>query len=555
MEKIWLKNYEKGIPAEINPDILQSLNELLEQSCARFALNNAFSNMGHAITYTQLEQQTRIFAAFLQGHLKITKGARIALMMPNILQYPIAMFGILRAGAVVVNVNPLYTPDELRHQLIDSGSECIIVLDSFAYTVEQALLASNTQLKYVVVTKIGDTFPKVKSWLINFVAKYIKKVVPDWNIPRAISYSKAMTIGKSLINQYANPNLQGNDIAYLQYTGGTTGISKGAILTHRNMIANLEQVGVWISSMIREGKDTIITALPMYHIFSLTANCLTFMRMGAVNVLITNPRDIDGFVKELSKCKFNILTGVNTLFNALLNDKEFETLDFSHLRISLGGGMAITEKVAEKWQLITKHPLLEAYGLTETAPAVCMNPINLSSYNGTIGLPIPSTEISIRDSNNKELAVNEIGELWVRGPQVMQGYWNKQEETANVLSQDGWLRTGDIAVINEDGFIRIVDRKKDMILVSGFNVYPNEVEAVISSLEEVLEVAVVGIANDVKGEQVKAFVVRKGDSLTKDYIIQYCRGRLTPYKVPKIIEFLDELPKSSVGKILRRALK
>lgn len=549
MEKVWLQSYQEGVPQDINPDKYQSLSEMFEVACKNYAKKDAFVNMGTRLSFESLEAQSRHFAAYCQEILKLQKGDRIALMMPNLLQYPITLFGALRAGLVVVNVNPLYTARELERQLKDSGAKAIVVIENFADTVAFVLKACD--VKHVIVSKIGDCHSFPKSYIINSVVKYIKKMLPKWTIPGHIALSEVLKKGKTL--KYQNPKLIGEDIAFLQYTGGTTGIAKGAILTHRNMVANLEQAIAWVKPVLQPGREIIITALPLYHIFSLTANCLTFLELGALNVLITNPRDITGFIKELKKYRFTTITGVNTLFNALLNNQNFASIDFSALNIVLGGGMSVQASVAERWQQVTGVPLLEAYGLTEACPAVCINPMNLQHFNGSVGLPISSTEISVRDNEGQELPINTPGELWVKGPQVMKGYWNKKEETEQTL-QNGWLRTGDIVTVNEQGFVKIVDRQKDMIVVSGFNVYPNEVEDVLASLPGIKEVAVVGVLSE-SGEKVKAFVVKSDPNLTVEKIIDYCRAQLTAYKIPKEIEFRDELPKTNVGKILRRALK
>jgi long-chain acyl-CoA synthetase len=549
MDKIWLKYYQLGVPAEIDPDKYRSLNEVFEETCKKYKDRLAFINMKKALTFAELEEKSRAFAAYLQIILGMKKGARLALMMPNLLQYPVALFGALRAGLVVVNVNPLYTPRELEIQLKDSGSQAIVVLANFANALEKIL--DKVPIKHVIVTEIGDMLSPIPSYVVNWVVKYIKRMVPKWTIKYHIPFKKAIRVGEKL--NYQKPIVVSEDIAFLQYTGGTTGLAKGAILTHRNMVANLMQASAWVAPMVKCGEEIIITALPMYHIFSLMANCLTFMYLGALNVLITNPRDTSSFIKILNRYSFNAITGVNTLFNALLHRKEFEKLDFSSLRIALGGGMAVQRAVAERWKAVTRTPLLEAYGLTETSPAVCINPLNLLEYNGSIGLPVPSTDVSIRDEKGLELDFNEIGELWVRGPQVMKGYWQKPEETKAVL-HDGWLQTGDIATIDEQGYIRIIDRKKDMIIVSGFNVYPNEIESVIAMMHEVAEVAVVGVPAE-DGEKVKAFIVKRDPTLTKEAVIEYAGTQLTGYKIPKEIEFRAELPKSNVGKILRYVLR
>lgn len=551
MEKLWLKSYPADVPADINPDEYPSIIELFEEAVQRYSDRRAFTNMGVSITYKELDQLSRDFAAYLQHKLQLKPGTRIAIMSPNLLQYPVALFGVLRAGMVVANVNPLYTPRELKHQLNDSGAEVIVIVENFAHTLEKVI--QDTGVQHVITTKIGDMFPAVKGWLVNTVVKYLKKGVPDFSLPDAISFKDVLAEGKHM--SYKKPEINGYDIAFLQYTGGTTGVAKGAVLTHRNMVGNVMQASAVINPIFGHEPEIIITALPLYHIFSLTANCLTFMYNGGENVLITNPRDMKGFVKELQKHEFTALTGVNTLFNGLLNTPGFAELDFTHFKLALGGGMAVQRAVAEKWQQVTGRPLLEAYGLTETAPAVSINPLNLKEYNGTIGLPVPSTEVSIRDEDGKELDVNEPGELCVRGPQVMRGYYQRPTETAKVLSEDGWLKTGDVATIDEQGFLRIVDRKKDMILVSGFNVYPNEIEDVVAAHPGVLEVAAVGVPDESSGEVVKVFVVRKDSMLNEDELKNYCRENLTGYKVPKLIEFRDELPKTNVGKILRRELR
>ena len=487
----------------------------------------------------------------LQGELGLGPGARVALMMPNCLQYPVAMFGVLRAGLTVVNVNPLYTARELEHQLKDAGCEAIVIVENFAHTLQDVL--PSTPVRYVVTTGLGDLLGFPKSLLVNFVVRHVKKMVPAWSLPGSIAFREALAKGAA--HPLRPVTLGHEDLAFLQYTGGTTGVAKGAMLTHGNIVANLQQAHAWIGPYVREGEELIVTALPLYHIFSLTANCLTFFKIGAKNLLITNPRDIPGFIAELAKVRFTAITGVNTLFNALLNHPDFEKLDFSSLRLALGGGMAVQQAVAERWKAVTGRPLAEAYGLTETSPAVCINPLDLPAFNHSIGLPISSTEISLRDDEGYEVPVGEPGELCVKGPQVMKGYYNRPEDTARVFTRDGYLRTGDVAVIAPDGYVRIVDRKKDMILVSGFNVYPNEVEDVVASHPGVLEVAALGVPDERSGEAVKIFVVRKDPTLTAEALIAHCRQGLTGYKVPHYVEFREELPKSNVGKILRRALR
>lgn len=550
MEKIWLKSYPQGIPAEINPDAYKSLVEVFDKSCQQHRDLNAFYNLGVMLTYRKLDEHSRNFAAYLQADLKVKKGDRLAIMLPNILQYPVVLLGALRAGLIIVNVNPLYTPDELSHQINDSGAETIVTLDSFAETVEKAL-PRMPQLKNIIVTHLGDLFPLIKALMVNFALKCIYKKIPNWTIPKAILFKEALSKGKQLT--YTPVLLNHDDIAFLQYTGGTTGISKGAVLTHRNLISNIEQADAWFQN--RLDAEIIITALPLYHIFSLTANCLYFMKIGGLNVLITNPRDIPSMVNDMRKFKFSAITGVNTLFNSLLKNADFASLDFSHLRLVLGGGMAVQEVVAKKWQEITHTTLLEAYGLTETSPCVTINPMNLKKFNGSVGLPVSSTLVTILDLNDDELPVNQEGELAVKGPQVMKGYWNSPAETAKVFTKEGWLRTGDIATIDEKGFVRLLERKKDMILVSGFNVYPNEIEDVIIKLPGVREVAVIGVKYEGSGEVPKAFIVKDDPNLTAEQIIKHCREHLTSYKIPKQIEFVNDLPKSNVGKILKRALR
>ena len=551
MDKIWLQSYPPGVPAEIDLEEFASVGELFERSCGKYGDRGAFLNMGKSLSYAELERLSGHFGAYLQQVLKLPPGSRVALMMPNVLQYPIAMFGALRAGYTVVNCNPLYTARELEHQLKDSGAEAIVIVENFVHTLQEAL--PRTAIRQVLVTGLGDQLGFLKGLLVNLVVRHVKKMVPPWSVPGHIRFSDALSQGAA--HRLEPVKVTHEDIAFLQYTGGTTGVAKGAMLTHRNIIANLQQAHAWIKPFLHEGEEVIITALPLYHIFSLTANCLTFFKIGATNVLITNPRDIPGFVEELGKHRFTAITGVNTLFNALLHNAEFAKLDFSALRISLGGGMAVQQAVAEKWAAVTGKPLVEAYGLTETSPAVCINPLDLPAFNHSIGLPISSTEVVVRDDDGIDLPVGQPGELCVRGPQVMKGYWNRPDETARAIMQDGFLKTGDVAVMDEKGFLRIVDRKKDMILISGFNVYPNEVEDVVVSHPGVIEAAVIGVPDERSGEAVKAFVVRKDPNLTKEALIAYCRENLTAYKVPHLIEFRDELPKTNVGKILRRALR
>lgn len=552
MDKPWLKSYQPSTPAEIDGDAYNSVVEIFLEATERFADNPSFQNFGTTISYTELEKQSRDFAAWCQHEAGLQKGDRIAIMMPNLLQYPIALFGALRAGLVVVNTNPLYTDRELEHQLTDSGAKAIVVVEAFAHTVADVI--DKTQIETVIVTRFGDMLDFPKSFLINFVLKYVKKMVPAFSLPGSHSMKRVLADGASLPD--ADAVVGRDDLAFLQYTGGTTGVAKGAMITHKNMVSNILQASAWISATEHEVENKIIvTALPLYHIFALTANCLTYMKLGAMNLLITNPRDMPGFVKELSKVKFTAITGVNTLFNALLNTKGFDQLDFSHLRLTLGGGMAVQKSVAEQWKSVTGNVLIEAYGLTETSPAACINPMNLQDYNGTIGLPLPSTEASIRDEDNKALPFGEAGELCIRGPQVMKGYWQRPDETANTIDSEGWLHTGDVGVMDEQGFVKIVDRLKDMILVSGFNVYPNEVEGVIAAHPGVLEVGAIGVPDDHSGEIVKVVIVKNDPALTEADIKAHCKEELTGYKRPKIIQFVDELPKTNVGKILRRELR
>jgi long-chain acyl-CoA synthetase len=551
MERIWLKNYPKGVPAEIDPDAYPSVVAILEQSLQRYPQRPAFANMGRELSFTELDKLTRDLAAFLQQEVGLVKGDRVAVMMPNLLQNAVAIFGALRAGCAVVNTNPLYTARELRHQLADSGARAIVIVENFAGTLQKVL--PDTAIETVITTRIGDLLGFPKGGIVNFVVKHVKKMVPAWDIPGAIPFPQALERGADC--GFERPDIGPEDLAFLQYTGGTTGVAKGAMLTNRNMVANVQQASACIAPFTREGEEIIVTALPLYHIFSLTANCLTFMKIGGLNYLITNPRDIKGFVKELRHLPFTAFTGVNTLFNALLHNEDFASIDFSHLHITLGGGMQVQESVARRWKQITGCTLVEAYGLTETSPAAAINPMDLVEYNGSIGLPVPSTDLVIKNDEGETIAVGEIGEICIKGPQVMKGYWNRPEETANVFTEDGYLRTGDIATMDEGGFVRIVDRKKDMILVSGFNVYPNEVESVVAAHPGVLEVGAIGVPDPERGEIVKVVVVKKDPAITEQEIIEHCRRELTAYKVPKIVEFRDALPKTPVGKILRRELR
>jgi len=552
VEKIWLKSYPPGVPAEINPDAYQSIVEVFERSWRQHGSRPAFYNLGITLTYDKLDKLSRDVAAYFQQILQLKKGSRVAIMLPNILQYPVVMLGAMRAGLIVVNVNPLYTPDELVHQLNDSGAETLVVIANFAATVQKSL-DRIPLLKNIIVTNLGDLFPLLKAAVVNFALKFIYKKIPAWSIPNVISFKEVLAKGRESV--FVPVALSNQDIVFLQYTGGTTGISKGAMLTHRNIIANIQQADAWFKNKLTDKHEIIITALPLYHIFSLTANCLYFSKLGGLNVLITNPRDIPTMIKEMKKFEFTAITGVNTLFNGLLQNPDFAHLDFTHLHLALGGGMAVQRVVAEKWQAVTHAPLNEAYGLTETSPCVTINPTTITGYNGTIGLPVPSTDVCILDDDHNEVPIGQAGELAVKGPQVMKGYWNNPTETAKVFTKDGWLLTGDIASINNEGFVKLLERKKDMILVSGFNVYPNEIEDVLAKLPGVREVAVVGVADENSGEVPKAFIVRNNPNLQAADVIKYCREHLTLYKVPKFVEFCNELPKSNVGKILRRALR
>jgi len=548
-DKPWLEHYSEGVPAQVDLDQYQSVVDILDQSCAEFRERPAFENFGTRLTFGDLDRLSRNFAASLQAR-GLQRGDRIALMMPNILQYPIALFGALRAGLVVVNTNPMYTKRELRHQLVDSGARAIVVVDNFAHVLEA--VRDEVPVEFIFTTAVGDQVNFPKGAILNFVLKYVRKAVPAFNLPEAERFTDAL--GKGEKQPFQPVPLGFEDIAFLQYTGGTTGVAKGAMLTHRNMVANMLQAKAWLGNL-SVGSEVIVTALPLYHIFALTANCLVFMALGGRNLLITNPRDMPAFVKELGKSDFTAITGVNTLFNALLNTEGFDRLDFSRLKLVLGGGMAVQRAVAERWKKVTGVTLVEAYGLTETSPAACINPMDLEDYNGCIGLPISSTEAAILGEDGQWLPPNEVGELCIRGPQVMKGYWQRPEETAKVLDEEGWLRTGDMALMTETGYFKIVDRKKDMILVSGFNVYPNEIEDVLAAHPKVLEVAAVGEPDEHSGEVVKVFIVKKGASLTEDEIKAYAKENLTGYKRPKFVEFRDELPKSNVGKILRKDLR
>lgn len=541
MNRIWQHSYPPNVPTEIDPDEFASINDLFEYSCQRHSSLTAFSNFNVSMNYSELEQYSRYCSAYFQNKWLLKKGERVAIMMPNVLQYPVILFGLLRAGLVVVNINPLYTEPEVEHLITSSGAKAIIVLANFAKTLEGIL--EKTSLQHVVVTEMGDLLGLLKKPLMNFIVKYVKRMVPQYNLPYAISFTEILQKGKTLT--YCDPNVSGSDIAFLQYTGGTTGHPKAAVLTHRNMVANILQCRAWVADVVKNpGEDVVLGALPLYHIFSLTVCCMTFMALGGHCLLITNPRDMTSFLKTLSKIPVTIFIGLNTLFNGMLHHPAFSTANFSRLKLTVAGGMAVQESVAKLWHEKTGVPVLQGYGLTEASPVVSINPVNLKEFNSSIGLPIPSTEVELRD-----------GELCVRGPQVMQGYWQLPEETKQVLDDNGWLLTGDMARIDEQGFIYLIDRKKEMILVSGFNVYPNEIEEILSSHPDIKEVAVIGVPSEQTGEAVKAFVVSDNDSLTTEAIQQYCHQSLTAYKIPKYIEFRDELPKSSVGKILKRYLK
>ena len=549
MNKIWLKSYPPGVPAEIDPKSFQSLNEIVAKSCERFAARTAYVQMGAQLSFRELDERSSAFGAWLQRQ-GLKKGDRVAIMMPNLLQYPIAMFGALRAGLVVVNTNPLYTAPELEHQLSDSGAVAIVILENFAHVLQKVI--ARTKLRTVIVTAVGDLLGAPKSWVVNYVVRHRRKQVPAWQIANATDFRSVLREGNTLSLQPVEVGQE--DLAFLQYTGGTTGVSKGAMLTHGNIVANAVQAQVWVGTVFPREPAVLITPLPLYHIFALTANCLLFVLLGWKNILITNPRDFAGFVAELRKHRFAFITGVNTLFNALLNTPGFEKVDFSELRITLGGGMAVQATVAERWKKVTGKVLTQAWGLTETSPAACIN-IPGDDFNGSIGLPIPSTEIAIKDDAGQDVPIGTVGEICVRGPQVMRGYWNRPDETAKVMLPEGWLRTGDIGHMDERGYVYIEDRKKDMINVSGFNVYPNEVEAAVASHPGVLEAAAVAQSDEHSGEVVAVFVVRKDPALTQAQVIEHSKKSLTGYKVPKHVYFKDELPKSNVGKILRRELR
>lgn len=551
MEKIWINHYQPGVPADIGEPIYASLTDMFEKSCKRYASHPAYSNLGTQLTYQELEAKTLAFAAFLQQKLELKKGDRFAIMMPNILQYPVVLFGALRAGLTIVNLNPLYTAAELIPVLQDSGAKAIVILANFTSALQDAL--SKTAVEHVIVTEVGDLFPVLKKLAVNFVVKYIKKMIPTEGIKGAYYFNDVLNEGKQL--SFKSQTVTVEDIAFLQYTGGTTGIPKGAVLTHGNLIANIMQLLCWVRPVLKFGEEVIVTPLPLYHIFSLTTNCLLFCAIGGLSVLITNPRDISGFIAELKRTKFTAICGVNTLFYALLKNPEFAKINAKQLRFSIAGGMAVSKSVADQWHQILGNVIIEGYGLTETSPVVAANPLNTKAFTGSVGLPLPSTDISIRDDKNQEVALGNTGELCVKGPQVMQGFWHSPELTQQAFTPDGWLRTGDVARIDNQGYIYLVDRIKDMILISGFNVYPHEIEDVIAKHPSVAEVAVIGIPDERTGEAIKAFIVKKDENVSQKAIIDLCHEFLTPYKIPKIIEFRDELPKSPIGKILKKQLR
>lgn len=547
----WLLHYPDGIPHEIDADCYSSLLDLMEEAFEKYADRSAFENMGTLLSFREIDEQSKAFAAYLQYHTMLEPGDSVIVQMPNLLQYPIAIFGILRAGMVVVNTNPLYTEREMLHQFRDSGAKAIVIVSNFASKLEAII--DKTQIKEVILTQVGDMLSFPKNFIVNLAVKHVKKMVPSYGLPDSIPFKRVITIGKA--TAYNRPNLSGEDVAFLQYTGGTTGVSKGAVLTHRNIVANLEQNAAWMGNKLGYDGEIVITPLPLYHIFSLTVNCMFMLKIGAKNVLITNPRDLPEFIKELKKHPFTTITGVNTLYNALLQHSDFAEIDFSSLKVAIGGGMAVQRAVAERWKDVTNTPLIEGYGLTETSPVLSCNPLNGKEQIGTIGQPLPSTEVRVMDENGYHLPEGKVGEICARGPQVMKSYWNNEAETKRAFFPGNWFRTGDIGTSLPEGFFKIVDRKKDMILVSGFNVYPNEVEDIISAHPKVSEVAVIGIADDYSTEAVKAFVVKKDQSLTQEELKSFCLENLTRYKVPKHYEFRTELPKSYVGKILRRHLK
>ena len=551
MERVWLKSYPEHVPAEVDADAFRSLGEFFSASVSKFRSRTAYISMGRTMSFDELDRSSANFASYLQNVIGLPRGARVAVMMPNLLQYPIALFGALRAGYVVVNCNPLYSPHELSHQLADSGAEAIVVLENFAHVLQQAL--GRTHIKHIVVASVGDQLGALRGRLVNLILRKVRHAVPAWSLPSAVRFNDALAMGARRSLQ--TPDVEPNDPAFLQYTGGTTGIPKGAVLTHRNMIGNLMQVQAWLGENLTPGKEAFVAALPLYHVFALQANCFTPLMIGASNLLIANPRDLPAFAKELRANRFTILIGVNTLFNGMLNHPAFEGVDFSQMKWALAGGMALQRSVAERWKQRTGKPLIEAFGLTETSPAATINRLDIATYTGSIGLPLPSTEIALRDGEGRDVGIGGVGELCIRGPQVMARYWGRPDETAAVIGPDGFLRTGDIARIDETGHVFLVDRKKDMIIVSGFNVYPNEVEDVVMLHAGVSEVGAIGVPDVRSGEAVKIVVARKDPDLTAEALIAHCRKYLTGYKIPKHIEFRDTLPRSPIGKILRRALK
>lgn len=546
----WFKFYPSSVPQEVDCTAYSSVTELFEESVKKFGTAVAYECMGKTLTFQELDRLSAQFANYLKFELKLSKGSRVAIQMPNVLQYPVAMFGALRAGMVVVNTNPLYTPSEMKHQFNDSGADVVVIVANFASNLEK--IRSDIQAKHVILTELGDLLGGLKGSIVNLVVKHVKKMVPAFHLPGAVSFKKALTLGANHSFKKVESTL--DEPAFLQYTGGTTGVSKGAELTHGNIVANMQQISAWMKPKLVERQEIVITALPLYHIFALTVNCLAMLKIGAHNVLITNPRDMKAFIGDLSKKRFTVITGVNTLFNGLLNQEAFGKLDFSGLKIAVGGGMAVQKATAEKWKAVTGVPLAEGYGLTETAPVATCNPIDGTERIGTIGMPLPNTEVMIADDAGNPVALGERGEIFIKGPQVMKGYWNRPEETALVMQGD-WFKSGDIGVMDADGFTKIVDRKKEMILVSGFNVYPNEVEDAIASCPGVLEVGVIGMPDPKSTEKVVAYVVKKDQAITQEMVIAHCKEFLTNYKVPKEVYFTDELPKTNVGKILRRKIK
>jgi len=553
MKKIWLGNYPKGIPAEIDPNAFGSLRDMLQQSCLRYASLPAFSNMGSSISFDELDRTSRDFAAYLQGSLGLSRGDRVGIMMPNLLQYPVAIFGILHAGLVVVNINPQYTAPELEHQLRDSGTVAIVILENFAHTLQKVLESNPTMDMAVITTEVGDLFPMVKEVLTNAVVKHVKKLVPPWSIAGAIEFNACLRAGRAQVTK--DVPIGHDDIAFLQYTGGTTGVAKGAVLTHGNLVTNLQQLGAWIAKDLIDGKEILICPLPLYHVFALTCS-LMFMKIGAHNVLITNPRDMHAFMHDLKKYRFTAILGVNTLYRAILDAPEFKQVNTRSLKITSAGGMAVQKVVAERWKKATGVPIIEGYGLTETSPVAISNPLDIQDWTGSIGMPIPSTEAVILDDAGQEMRIGEVGEICIRGPQVMPGYWNRPDESEKVFTRDGWFRTGDMGFMDARGYFAITDRKKDIIVVSGFKVFPNQIEDAVALHPGVAEVAAIGVPDEKSGELVKIVVLRQDPNLTEQELLAHCRQHLTDYKIPKIIEFSSEpLPKSNLGKILRRQLR